>query len=297
MKEVLKKGLFVVLGILLLILPFTKGIADSGWDSSYSGGGGGSSYSSSGSSHSSYSSSHSSYSSSGGSSSSASGFEVICIIVVIIIIIILASAYSKNPNNQKSKFGTSTNNYNMKLMMQDEITAIDPTINVVEFMPKVFDMFVEVQKAWTDFDYDKLRSLLSDELFNNYKMQLETLELEFGKNIMDNFTFIDGGILSITKTDLTEEVRVKLHVQMTDYVINTKTNEVKHGDKDKVMDNNYVITLERSRRAEITHCPNCGGELNDNASQKCHYCEAVLVKGSKDFVIVKKENVKGIYYK
>ena len=57
------------------------------------------------------------------------------------------------------------------------------------------------------------------------------------------------------------------------------------------MDITYLITLEKSIRSEITNCPNCGGELNDNASQKCPYCDAVLVKGSKDFVMVKKENV------
>ena len=291
MKDRLKKGLLLVLGIFVLLLPFTRGIADSGWDSSYSSGGG-SSHSSGGSSHSSYSSSHSSYSSSS-SSGEASPASVVIILVVVIIIILVCALGSKNGNT--SKFGNSTNNYSMKLMTQEEINQIDPSISAVELMPKVFDLFVDVQKAWTNFDYDKLRSLLGDELFNNYKMQLETLELEMGKNIMDNFTFIDGGILSITKNELTEEVRVKLHIQMTDYVINTATNEVKHGDPNKVMDNNYVITLERSIREEIHNCPNCGGELKDNASQKCPYCDAILVKGSKDFVMVKKENVRGQY--
>ena len=292
----LKKGLILVLGLLVLLLPFTRGIADSGWDSSYSGGGGGgSSYSGGGSSYHSSSSSSSHSSSSSGSYSSVDGLYVLIMFVVIIILVIIFSKSDKTKSNL-SKFGTSNNHYSMKLMTPEEVSAIDPTLSAAELVPKVFDLFVEVQKAWTDFDYDKLRSLLGDELFNNYKMQLETLELEFGKNIMDNFTFIDGGILSVTKTDLTEEVRVKLHVQMTDYVINTKTNEVKHGDKNKVMDNNYVITLERSLREEIHNCPNCGGELKDTASQKCPYCDAVLVKGSKDFVIVKKENVKGMYY-
>jgi uncharacterized protein with PIN domain len=82
---------------------------------------------------------------------------------------------------------------------------------------------------------------------------------------------------------------------MKDYVIDTTDNSVRHGDPAKIMDNNYIITLERSIRSEITNCPNCGGELKDTASQVCPYCDAVLVKGSKEFVMVKKENVKGQY--
>ena len=104
MKETLKKGLFVVLGILLLILPF-KGIADSGWDSSYSGGGGGSSYHSSGGSY--HSSSYSSSRSSSSSSSSSDGNPFV-VLVIVIVIIILCMIFAKGDKG-KGKFGNSTN--------------------------------------------------------------------------------------------------------------------------------------------------------------------------------------------
>lgn len=277
MKKKLFKGLLLVLGIAVFLLPIAITRADSGFDSSYSGGGG-SSWSSGGSSHHS-----SSYHSSSGSSGSYSGDgslapAIIVIVIIIIIVIIVAN----------SKGGTNT--YVTKLMTQDEVDQIDKTIKIDELMDYTFDLFVKVQKAWMDFKYDDLRNYLSDELFNNYKMQLETLELEMGKNIMDDFKYIDGGVVSVKKNDLTEEVIVKLHVTMKDYLINTTDNSIKNGDPNKTMDINYFITLERSIRSEIHNCPNCGGELKDTASQKCPYCDAVLVKGSKDFVMVKKEN-------
>jgi hypothetical protein len=209
------------------------------------------------------------------------------IVIVTVLIIIITS--KKVPSYD------TLNRYEIRLMTQDEVNAIDSSINIDEFMKQSFDLFVKIQEAWENFKYDELRDLLSDELFNNYKMQLETLELESGKNIMDDYTYVDGGIISINKTDLTEEVKIKLHVRMKDYVIDTTDNSVRHGDPAKIMDNNYIITLERSIRSEITNCPNCGGELKDTASQVCPYCDAVLVKGSKEFVMVKKENVKGQY--
>ena len=287
MKNKAFKGLLLVLGLALFLFPFTRGNADSGWDSSYSGGGGGSSWSSGGSSGSSWSSSsHSSSYSSSSSSGEASGGAVIFIIIFVVVIVIIIAS---------SKKGGINNNFEIKLLTQEEVDQIDPSIKIDELMPQVFDLFVNVQKAWTDFKYDDLRNYLSDELFNNYKMQLETLELEMGKNIMDDFKYIDGGVVSVKKNDLTEEVIVKLHISMHDYVINTTDNSVKHGDPNKTMDINYMITLERSIREEIHNCPNCGGELKDKASQKCPYCDAVLVKGSKDFIMTKKTNMQQLY--
>lgn len=293
MKDRLYKGLFIVLGILLLILPFARVGADAGHNSSYSSGG--SSHSSGGSSHSSGGSSH--YRSSSSSSSSSSGGSasapVVFFIVVFVIILIIILSSKKSGSGKITS--NSSNYYNMKLLTQEEIEALDSTIDGKELMDQVFKMFVDEQMAWMNFDYEGLRKILSDELYNNYKMQLETMEIGMEKNIMDDIVFVDGGVISIKKTDLTEEVQVKLHVRMRDYIINTADGKPKHGDPNKVMDNNYIITLERSRRNEIQFCPNCGGELTSKASQKCKYCDAVLVKGSKEFVIVKQENVKGQY--
>ena len=293
MRERLLKGLFLVLGILVLVFPFTVGLADAGHHSSYSSGG--SSHSSSSHSSSSHSSSYSSSrsrSSSSSSSSSSSGSPLavlIIIIVVIIIIVIISNSKTGGVTNR------SNNHYSIKLMTQEEIDTIDPSIKIKETMDKVFDLYVKEQVAWMNFDYEGLRAILSDELFNDYKMQLETMELGMEKNMMEDIVMVDGGIISIRNTDLTQELKVKLHVRMKDYIINTADGKPKHGDPNKIMDNNYIITLERSRREEIHNCPNCGGELKDNASEKCKYCDAVLVKGSKDFVIVKQENVQGMY--
>ena len=289
MKDKIRKILLGICALLLLMVPVI-GLADAGHHSSYQSSGGShhssSSHRSSGSSHRS-SSSH--YSSSSYSSSSDDDVDpaligfIVVVVVVVIIVIIQSSGKSKG------------NYYYMKLMTQDEVDKIDSSIKIGETMDYVFDLFVKEQMAWMNFDYDGLRKLLSDELFNVYKMQLETMEAGMEKNIMADIVKVDGGIISIRKTDLTEELQVKLHVRMKDYIINTATNKPKHGSPDKIMDNNYIITLEKSRREEITNCPNCGAEIKDTASQVCPFCDSVLVKGSKDFVIVKQENVQGMY--
>lgn len=297
MKDRLIKGLFLVMGILLLVLPIATVYGDAGHNSSYSSGGSHSSGGSRSSGGSSYHSSSRSRSSSSSSSSSGSGSSAAVVLFIVIFVIVLIIILSSGKKSGSGKItNQSTNYYSMKLLTQEEIEQLDSTIDGEALTQQVFNMFVDEQMAWMNFDYEGLRKLLSDELYNNYKMQLETMEIGMEKNIMDDIVFVDGGIISIKKTDLTEEVQVKMHVRMRDYIINTADGKPKHGDPNKVMDNNYIITLERSRRKEIQFCPNCGGELTSKASQKCKYCDAVLVKGSKEFVIVKQENVKGQYH-
>jgi hypothetical protein len=291
MKDKLNKVIIFLCAFLMLLIPALC-IADAGHHSSYSSGG--SHHSSSGRSHhssgSSYRSSSSRSSSSSSSSDDPSGAEVFIIVSVVIILIVIIVIFGNINNNKGPNF------YYVQLMDQERIDKIDPSIKINETMDYVFDLFVKEQTAWMNFDYEGLRAILSDELFNVYKMQLETMEAGMEKNIMEDIVKVDGGIVAVRKHEYTEELIVKLHVRMKDYIINTVTNKPKHGSPDKIMDNNYIITLEKSIRSEITNCPNCGGELNDNASQKCPYCDAVLVKGSKDFVIVKQENVQGKYF-
>ena len=47
-----------------------------------------------------------------------------------------------------------------------------PNENLNSLKKMVFKKFVEIQNAWSDFNYDKLRDLLSDELYNSYVSQL-----------------------------------------------------------------------------------------------------------------------------
>ena len=61
------------------------------------------------------------------------------------------------------------------------------------------------------------------------------------------------------------------------------------------MDITYLITLERSLDEKENSCINCGAPITDAASQVCPYCDSVIVRGSKDFVMAKKENIGQTY--
>ncbi len=264
---------------------------DSGWDSSYDSGGSSSSWDSGGSSWSSGDSwSSSDYGSSSGSYSGSAGDALITLIFwVIIIIIIVAVSNSRNSNNT-----SSTKKVSMRADISDDlIKELLPNESLGSLKHMAFQKFVDIQNAWMEFDYDKLRELCTDELYNSYVSQLDTLKLKNGKNIMTAFDQEEIRIINIKKEAKLITVEVYLRVTFYDYVINNKTKEVIRGTKDRPLTNNYEMQFVRKQdSSKKTHkCPNCGAEIKAVTSSKCEYCGSTIVVEATDFVLSKKTNI------
>ena len=266
---------------------------DSGWDSSYDSGGGSSSSSwdSGGSSWSSGDSwSSSDYGSSSGSYSGSAGDAMITLIFwIIIIIIIVAVSNSRNSNNT-----SSTKKVSMRAdISEDLIKELLPNESLGSLKHMAFQKFVDIQNAWMEFDYDKLRELCTDELYNSYVSQLDTLKLKNGKNIMTAFDQEEIRIINIKKEAKLITVEVYLRVTFYDYVINNKTKEVIRGTKDHTLTNNYEMQFVRKvdNTKKKHKCPNCGAEIETVTSTKCEYCGSDIVVDATEFVLSKKTNI------
>lgn len=288
----MKKIRKIILTLILLIISF--GIvympvkADSGWDSDYDSGGwdSGSSWDSGsdwdfGSS----SSSSSGHYSSGGSLSSA--------IIIVIVIIIVVAIISKNKPNGGSKSGGNklySNHNNYRDVDNEKITSIDPSINVSEFKTKAFNIYKDIQTAWMNFDTDTIRKLTTDEIYNMYSSQLETLKLKKQKNIMKDITLEDVKIIDIKKENNVISLSVYLKVKCYDYVIKVATGETVRGKDNQKLCIEYVLLFVKSasNNKNKEKCPNCGAPVDIVSSATCPYCDSVLIKEASDYVMSKK---------
>lgn len=269
-----KKRLLILFMLIALFLTHFNVRADSGWDSSYD-----SSSSSSWDSGSSWSSSD------WGSSSSSSGEGDIGLIPAIIIIVIIIIIASKSKNNGSSS--SSAISVPSSSVSDEELAKYG--INREKFNKMVFEKYVDIQEAWTNFDYDKLQKLLTDELYNSYVMQLDALQLKKQKNIMSDFALGSTKITSIKEEHGLLNVTVYLNLNMYDYVVDNNQKVVRGDDKHKI-DISYTITFVKTAAQETneTLCPNCGAKIDAVAGGKCEYCGTVVVVDAKDFVMSKK---------
>ena len=255
--------------------------ADSGWDVDFDTGGsdwGGSSWSSSD-----WDSGYSYSGSSSSGSSSSFGFVVFIIIVVIII-------YYLKYNNVKttSKYIPE---YKYSPIDEEYIKKYIDDFNKQKFLDDAYQMYLDTQKAWSNFDTKSLRNLLTDELFNTYNMQLKALKAKKQKNIMSDFALekIDTTAINVSNNQIT--MKVVLEVSFFDYVVDI-SNNVLRGNKNHKVSVTYELTFVSTiNKKETKNCPSCGAPINKNsASNVCEYCNSTLVKNTYSWVLAKKEN-------
>ena len=225
-----------------------------------------------------------SYSGSSSSGSSSSfGFVVFIIIVVIII-------YYLKYNNVKttSKYIPE---YKYSPIDEEYIKKYIDDFNKQKFLDDAYQIYLDTQKPWCNFDTKSLRNLLTDELFNTYNMQLKALKAKKQKNIMSDFALekIDTTAINVSNNQIT--MKVVLEVSFFDYVVDI-SNNVLRGNKNHKVSVTYELTFVSTiNKKETKNCPSCGAPINKNsASNVCEYCNSTLVKNTYSWVLAKKEN-------
>ena len=267
------KSLICILLCIFAVATTLNVKADSGWDSSYDSGG------------SSWSSSSSDYSSSGSGDMGEFGtvFSVLIVFIYVIYFIVLIGKHSEN----------STTNYHYDDIFLEDLQKYLPDKTLEQLKEDIFERFVNIQDAWMNFDYDVLREYCTDELYNTYVSQLETLKIKHGQNIMSDYQNLDMKITDITSENNVVSLTVYAEIRFHDYVINAKTNEVTRGSKDRLMTNHYLMTfvIKKGDAKSIKNCPSCGAPFEHNASGICEYCGSTIIKEADELVLSKKTNI------
>ena len=277
-----KKKIFITiisifsLVAITFVIPNVK--ADSGWDSSYDGGGG--SWSSGGGS-SSLDSGGYSWSGSGSSSGSYSGSSFTFLLVIICVVLFI---YFTKDNTGYKASTRSSREALYKEIEDDKILGMP----LEEFKALVFEKYKDIQIAWMNFDYDTLRKLTTDEIYNSYKMQLDVLRMKKQKNIMKDFELKGVKVYKAENVNGMLNVSIYLNVEMYDYVVD-ENDKVVRGSSSKKISIEYEITfVKKENTSEETICPNCGAKVDVVTGAKCEYCGSVVVVDAKEYVMSKK---------
>ena len=203
---------------------------------------------------------------------------------------IYEKAMTKRWQRMKNNIYTSGNINEYVNVDISKIKEIDPNINAEAFKTKVFRTYKDIQTAWMNFDTDTIRKLTTDEIYNMYSSQLETLKLKKQRNIMKDIELIDVKIIDIHKENDVITIDAYLNVRCYDYVIKDATGEVVRGTDKAKMNIKYKLSFIKSASNNKTEekCPNCGAPVDIVSSAVCPYCDSTLVKDAGDYVMSKK---------
>lgn len=296
----------VIVGILLVVLLFVfapsahagVGNTDSG-GSSLIDSGGGSSWSDSGSS---WSGGSSSYSSGSGTDSGG-------VVAIFAIVGLIGFIYNiaKEANDSDESFSSNSgpkrtteeragrpieNNYEAIR----RIRKLDPMFDEDRFLSQVKLVYLQLQSAWTEKDWNSVRNLESTSLYEQHLTQLQEHIRAKTTNVLERVRVEDSKIKDfIENPDGNDRIEVILSSTMRDYIRNDETGRVIEGDPTKDLFTVYrmVFLREHGAQTEIIknsevvsdHCPNCGAPLTIDSIDKCEYCQASLKHNPKDWVL------------
>lgn len=200
-------------------------------------------------------------------------YPILTLIILIVFIIIVTI----ENNRKRSADGSNSD------AIKD--SYVDPTTK--ELLMNAYQIYYEVQMAWMNFDYEKLKTLVTDELYNSYYNQLQTLELKGQKNVMRDFYVIRSKLLSQKQEEGKTTTVVGLDVSFYDYIIDSNKKVIRGKDTKKVT-MFYHLTFV-SAEGSMEKCPNCGAPLEKPSY--CDYCKSHIQGLSKEMRLSKKEAI------
>ena len=314
-KEKLKELLLILFILLLFAYPAKADVGsfdsydsgDSGWSSSDSDWG--SSSSDWGHSSSDWGSSDWDYSYSGSGSSTGSGDIFLGMIILVSIFIIFVSVsrnanknkYNSNPNYQAGNefrpttvYTTNVHDVPQTHVYAVKIKAIDPMFSEEKFLAWAKDLYVKLQHAWTEREWEEMRPFETEELFEQHSAQIQEYIKNNTINVVDRIAVNYATIYGFRQTEDKDIVEVALKATKKDYIINATTREVVEGNRDQYRITVYKMTFERTKGKlteagkedlDARNCPNCGAPLNITSAGRCEYCGSIVTTGVHDWVL------------
>ena len=252
-------------------------------------------------SHSGGSRSRSSGSRSSGSRSSGSGSGVNDPITAGIFIVIIAGVfiYGMCKKTYHKTFSKNNMPYNANQQITEFMRVNDPNFITEGFLGWSKEIFVTLQTAWAQRDWEKIRTLEKEELFEQHNTQLQEY-IRLGRiNIMENINVIDAYLHKLVIDENFENLTVSLRATMNDYIINEKNGKVLMGNKNEVFDTIYQMTFTRRKGIKtnlingliVNVCPHCGATVESASAGVCQYCGSVVHSGEFNWVLSNLESV------
>ena len=233
--------------------------------------------------------------------------DIAITIGAIIFVIVLVLIFTKMCGGKKKKSEDNSNRiipYDFTPQIAGFIQQNDANFNVEQFLEWSKNVFVTLQTAWTQRDWEKIRTLEKEELFEQHNTQLQEY-IRLGRiNVMENINVSNAYLHKLVIDDNYEHLTVSMFVTMNDYIIDEKSGKVIMGNKKEVFDTIYQLTFIRRKGIKTAFvngaianvCPHCGAAVDSASAGRCEYCGSIIHTGEFNWVLSDMESVEDGFY-
>ena len=218
----------------------------------------------------------------------------------IILVVIVKSL--RNKSGDSSSTYTSNDSQTLHRRVEHNTRAIslvkygDPNFDAEAFTSWVKEVYLKLQVAWTEKNWNSVRALESTSLYSQHSAQLEDHIRAKTTNVLEKVCIENVRIKEfIENPDGNDTLVVILSSILRDYVIDDETRRVIEGDPKKDLFTVYQLNFIRQHGSQTQavnpdevvsdHCPNCGAPLKISAVSECDYCGANLSRSPNQWVL------------
>ncbi len=176
---------------------------------------------------------------------------------------------------------------------------LDPNFDSAALCEKLGNLYVQMQQCWTAKDIEPLRPYFTDALFNQMNMMVQQNIRNGHTNYVERIAVLGVEPTYWYQSNGFDHIKVTIETRIVDYTLDDRTGKLISGSQkaEKFMTYEWDIsrksgvTTTKTAGTHIVVCPNCGANVDINASAICEYCKTPITAEQHDWVIT---NIKGI---
>lgn len=161
-----------------------------------------------------------------------------------------------------------------------------------DFLKRVSQGFLKIQKAWSDQDMSPARAFISDGIHERFSLQIEMQKAEDFRNLMEDVEVVEAETVAIYSDRMFDTIHVSIHARAVDYDLSLKTDRKIRGTgaPEEFVEvwsfhrRSGAQTLTRQGSVE-GNCPNCAAPLEIQDRAECQSCGSVVNSGEHDWVL------------
>lgn len=167
-----------------------------------------------------------------------------------------------------------------------EFEAAHPDFSWQAFDERVRSISKELQDAWTAREWERVRPLETEPLFQMHRYWIDAYLRQNLRNLVDDFAIMRVEPAKITSDAFYEAITVRIFAQGRDHT-DDANGKVVGGSKTQLRRWSEYWTFIRTRSGASgpVNCPNCGATVPAGSTGICPYCGGKLTVGNFDWIL------------
>ncbi len=199
--------------------------------------------------------SHSHYRSHSSSSNSTNSIDlaIYCIAgLIVLVFTFITFKINKKKSTKVYKNIPPIFPHNANMQIAKYIYKKDENFNLEKFLNWVKNIFLTLENAFSQRDWQKIFTFESKELFEEHNAQIQEL-ISLGRvNIKDNINIIDAYLHKLVIDENSENLTVSIRATMNNYIVDEASGSIITGKKEEVFDTIYQMTFVRTNGIKTT---------------------------------------------